>query len=77
MDNHYLQYHAQKNPDTACKENEKTEKMSDSEQSILNSNGESKMSFYTWHDNGSINRKHCIWLPRNIRGIIVGKSGFG
>ena len=77
IDNHYLQRYTQKNSDTECKENFKTEKMTNSEESILNSDDKSKMSTYTWKDNGSINRKHCIWLPRSVRAIIVGKSGFG
>ena len=54
------------------------EESSESEQSLTNSDDESKMSTYTdIHDNGSINRKHSIWLPRSVRAIIVGKSGFG
>ena len=77
MNNNYLQRHTQKNPNTECKENLNNEKLKTSDESILNSDDESKMSTYTWHDNGSINRKHCIWLPRSVRAIIVGKSGFG
>ena len=50
------------------------EESSESEQSLTNSDDESKMSTYTWRDNGSINRKHSIWFPRSVRAIIVGKS---
>ena len=32
---------------------------------------------YAWQDDGSINKNHSILLPRDIRAIIVGKSGCG
>ena len=32
---------------------------------------------YTWRDDGSIKKNHSILLPRDIRAIIIGKSGFG
>ena len=32
---------------------------------------------YAWRDDGSIKRNHCSLLPRNVRAIIVGKSGCG
>ena len=32
---------------------------------------------YTWRDNGSIEKNHSTFLPRDVRAIIVGKSGCG
>ena len=48
-------------PDKSHKYQEKSEEeSSESEQSLTNSDDESKISTYTWRDNGSINRKHPI-----------------
>ena len=32
---------------------------------------------YAWRGDGSIKKNHCSLLPRNVRAIIVGKSGCG
>ena len=37
---------------------------------------ENSISNYVWKERGT-NKDHCFLLPRDICGIIVGKSGFG
>ena len=38
---------------------------------------ETDIATYAWRDNGSIEKNHSILLPRDVRAIIVGKSGCG
>lgn len=43
----------------------------------LNGDGESEIGKYAWKQNKTCNRQHSPLLPKDIRAIIVGKSGAG
>ena len=44
---------------------------------IAQSRKDTDIATYAWQDDGSIKKNHSALLPRDIRAIIVGKSGFG
>ena len=44
---------------------------------LAQSREDTDITTYVWQDDGSIKKNHSALLPRDIRAIIVGKSGFG
>ena len=47
------------------------------EMETFDPNAKADIAAYLWRENGSIKKNHYSILPRNIRAIIVGKSGCG
>ena len=47
------------------------------EMETFDPNAKADIATYSWQEDGSIKKNHCSLLPRNIRAIIVGKSGCG
>ena len=56
--------------------NDPTAENSD-EMETFDPNAQADIATYSWREDGSIKKNHCSLLPRNIRAIIVGKSGCG
>ena len=53
------------------------DEMSDGNSDTFDPHAKADIATYAWRGDGSTKKNHCSLLPRNVRAIIVGKSGCG